>query len=61
VLIALLDAVMPRFSASFSHPRPRERCWAALRHIERRVFGGTAPLVATGLISAGYVMDPHST
>ena len=58
VLIALLDAVMPAVLCELFPTRVRASGVGLPYAISSAVFGGTAPLVATGLISAGYVMGP---
>jgi MHS family alpha-ketoglutarate permease-like MFS transporter len=58
VLIALLDAVMPAVLCELFPTRVRASGVGLPYAIASAVFGGTAPLIATSLISSGYVMGP---
>jgi MFS transporter, MHS family, alpha-ketoglutarate permease len=58
VLIALLDSVMPAALCELFPTRVRASGVGLPYAISSAVFGGTAPLIATSLISAGFVMGP---
>lgn len=58
VLIALLDSVMPAVLCELFPTRVRASGVGLPYAISSAVFGGTAPLIATTLISSGFVMGP---
>jgi MHS family alpha-ketoglutarate permease-like MFS transporter len=58
MLIALLDAVMPAVLCELFPTRVRASGVGLPYAVASAVFGGTTPLIATSLISSGFVMGP---